>query len=204
MAVLEVGCGDSPLITGIHSHFTDSFDLSCYAIDYSERIIHFLQSKEEIHDKIEYSVQDARKLSFKESMFDLIVEKGTVDAMLCTSNKSTGLENVLNIIKESCRVLTVSGCIMLVSHIQTESEEFELLLQECILPALSNYSDGVVWSIEAHTIGEDITTTTNAKRMRKSCEGGNNATVYLIKSRARKITRSITKPIPVDFQVFTH
>ena len=56
---------------------------------------------------LKYEVGDARKLSYADSSFELILEKGTMDAML--SDSDVGSENCRLIVAECARLLTVGG-----------------------------------------------------------------------------------------------
>ena len=56
---------------------------------------------------VEYITADARKLSYPDCSFDLVLEKGTLDAML--SDKENGESNCVLIMTECARVLKERG-----------------------------------------------------------------------------------------------
>ena len=62
-----------------------------------------------------YKVADARKLPCPSLSFDLLLEKGTLDAML--SDSKEGAKNCRCIVAECARVMSAGGCLMVFSHI---------------------------------------------------------------------------------------
>lgn len=167
--VLELGCGDHPLI---NSFKTLEEELQLYAIDFSPSIINILNEKKE---GISYLTMDARKMDFENDFFDMIIEKGTLDAMLSTSKIESGISNAVKIISEAVRVLKLNGHFIIVSHISPDTEEFDLLLNEIFFPALGSKST-VNWKITVHSVKEE-----------------DYGTVYVLSSTPRKITRNMAK-----------
>ena len=55
---------------------------------------------------------DCRKLEFEEESFDMIVDKGTIDALLCSSN---AFKNLAMTLKECQRVLKTNGVYIAIS-----------------------------------------------------------------------------------------
>ena len=60
-----------------------------------------------IADILEYVTADARSMTYDDGSFHLILEKGTLDAML--SDKEEGVSNCVAIVKECARVLATGG-----------------------------------------------------------------------------------------------
>ena len=121
VSVLEIGCGDVPLgrnlaksidllasQTGVPSN---SILKQVVCIDYAPACIAALKKEQRSTDgqKIQvcYEVGDARKLKYKNESFELILEKGTMDAML--SDDDEGVENCRLIVAESARILSTGG-----------------------------------------------------------------------------------------------
>ena len=148
VAVLEVGCGDVPLVLGLaddlgkleapSSKTTKPIVNRIVCTDYSATLIRTL---ERIHQKkrklpgtsnagdggtvsalkasaestsgetskptIEYMVADARELPFPDKSFHLILEKGTMDAMI--SDSEVGVSNCIGIVSDCARVLATGG-----------------------------------------------------------------------------------------------
>lgn len=200
-AVLEIGCGDVPLVTDI------SRNMNCdtsVGIDFSDTIIDILQSKN--CSNLSFSCMDARRMTFQESSFDIVIDKGTLDAMLCS--ESEGFDNAVRLLFEAVRVLRVGGSIIIISHMEYESDEFQTVLVQCLLPALQS-REGVLWSLEVHsTVSVSAaaassssssamlspSTTTSSRRKRKAISERvpTNATVYIVRSTQRKMTRSVS------------
>ena len=57
---------------------------------------------------------------FKAGTFEVVVDKGTIDAMLCSSD---GDADGRAIIKEALRVLAVGGAFFVVSHLDPTSPD---------------------------------------------------------------------------------
>jgi SAM-dependent methyltransferase len=127
--ILEIGCGDMPLganlademnrLQGETAAKATSVIDKIVCCDYSEIVIQALkdeQSKKKQHEankkidgaiKAMYEVEDARKLSYANESFDLVIDKGTLDAML--SDKENGIKNCVEIVTECARVLATNG-----------------------------------------------------------------------------------------------
>jgi Methyltransferase domain len=141
ISVLEIGCGDAPLVLGLakdmhqyqHHHNTNSKDKTLVinrivGTDYSSTLIDVLQrmhhkkrkvcpqgdkeeddnnNKDPLAFQIEFLEADARNLPFPNESFHLILEKGTMDAMI--SDPHVGLANCIQIVCDSARVLATGG-----------------------------------------------------------------------------------------------
>jgi ubiquinone/menaquinone biosynthesis C-methylase UbiE len=160
------------------------------AIDYSEEVVRQVSEKhakgKDLEKKaaIRYVHMDARKLQLASDSFGCVIDKGTCDAMLCPSKPEEGFKNVRAILTEAVRVLQTdsAACIVLVSHICPESDEFDDLLTKCVLPSLETKA-GFNWKIDAH----EVESSTSSKRKKSDF-----ATVYVIESIPRRTTRSTT------------
>jgi hypothetical protein len=121
ISVLEIGCGDVPLgrdlalgvaslesATGVAA---SNILKQVVCIDYAKSVIDIMKKEQEKESSdsvlVLYEVGDARKLVYPDSSFELILEKGTMDAML--SDTAEGAENCRLIVAECARLLTVGG-----------------------------------------------------------------------------------------------
>ena len=81
---------------------------------------------------VQFQVLDARNLPFKEKYFDLIIDKGTLDAML--SDENQGKRNCIRIISEASRLLANGGKIFNFLFLPCRTY---LLCNQCILNSRS-------------------------------------------------------------------
>ena len=175
-SVLEIGCGDRPLAPHLAAdpHFGGAH---VTAIDYASCVVRSLRQRERGRANINsnagcgdgadyhlgagasrpvtYERQDARALVYREESFDLVLDKGTLDAMLCSSDEGFG--NARKICSEAARVLRTRGCLVIVSHMSPMGEEGGAFISHSLLPALLTQKSrgGAVssvsaWSIDVH------------------------------------------------------
>lgn len=90
LKALEVGCGDQPLAPGLAKDPTfeeEGISVEVVAIDYSLTAVR--GARKELRDSgvsgvnVRYETMDARHLTYPSESFDLVMDKGTIDAMLC-------------------------------------------------------------------------------------------------------------------------
>jgi hypothetical protein len=121
--ILEVGCGDVPLgmdILGGVIESSNAIQVSpgevvkkIVCVDYSKAVIEALKIKQKTStDKtatisLDFECEDARKLPYESGRFQLILEKGTMDAML--SEPDVGPNNCRAIVAEMARLVAVRG-----------------------------------------------------------------------------------------------
>ena len=187
-SVLEIGCGDSPLLIGM---LASGHTGKLHAIDFSTSIIEKVAKDQSTVTPssvgITYLEMDARSLIYNEETWDKIIDKGTMDAMLC--DKVTGFANGRALMSEACRVLRkASGTIVFISHIQPDTAEFHDWMQKCLLPVLDIYRSSL-WKIEAHIC---------------STEESGSPTVYIITSKTRRFTRGSLMTSIVEMNVLSH
>ncbi|KAM3143476.1 hypothetical protein pb186bvf_004537 [Paramecium bursaria] len=103
--ILMVGCGNSKLSEQMYE---DGYQ-NILSIDISETIVQRMQ--EEARKKnynLQYRVMDATQLPFEDKLFDVAIDKGTLDALACGDNLLA-----LKLIKEMDRVC---GSVLIISH----------------------------------------------------------------------------------------
>eukprot|EP00388_Colpodella_angusta_P023750 GDKJ01061354.1.p1 GENE.GDKJ01061354.1~~GDKJ01061354.1.p1 ORF type:complete len:293 (+),score=62.16 GDKJ01061354.1:47-925(+) len=139
--VLMVGCGNSKLTQEIVEARPG---ITVEGIDISEAVITQMRDEtpEDLRDRLTWKVMDATKTSYNSNEFDLLIDKGTLDA-LATSDTTELAESLVN---ECFRVLKPEGHLILVSHSHFEKRvkffqqvpKFELV--ECLRIPLNDVS----------------------------------------------------------------
>ena len=174
--VLEVGCGDVPLgvklaadlvkmqqDTGVSAELFVN-EISC--IDYSEIVVNTLIDKQKKENEGSATLQasfnslDARDLPYSRNRYDLVLEKGTLDAML--SDQEEGKQNCIKIVKEMARVTNIGGSMLIVSHLNANETKGLNWLEGVVFAGLEaefserhkatpkKQQEEYVWSVEVH------------------------------------------------------
>ena len=159
--VMEIGCGDVPLMNGLVQNLIELESLTdikattiideIVAFDYSQCVIDVLldkQQKDTSTVNIDFLVHDARNLPYKDSTFDVIIDKGTLDAML--SDKEKGKENCIKIVSESARLLKLDGYMMIVSHLNANNEVGMEWLNDVLGNGLKTGDTNANYRVEVH------------------------------------------------------
>uniref|UniRef100_A0A7S4ER94 Methyltransferase type 11 domain-containing protein n=1 Tax=Pseudo-nitzschia australis TaxID=44445 RepID=A0A7S4ER94_9STRA len=172
ISVLEVGCGDAPLGRDLALSIQDygitvgqdpsSIIQKVVCIDYSKNVIGTMQEEQQKNQlqsgakqkglPVHYEVADARQLSYENESFEMILEKGTLDAMLSDSDGG-GQENCRKIVSECARVLKVGGYIIIISHLNARVESGLQWLNDVIVPGV-RAAGKYQWLVEVH--GSDV------------------------------------------------
>jgi len=105
---LIVGCGNSKLSEDMNA---DGY-CAIVNIDISPVVIE--QMKEKSNSALEYVVMDVTEMTaFESASFDAVIDKGTLDALLCGEGSA---ENADRMCSEISRVLKPSGTFMLITY----------------------------------------------------------------------------------------
>lgn len=107
--VLILGCGNAEL--GENMYKNGYRDIA--NIDISNVVITQMKERNEDKPEMTWEVMDVRELAFDSNIFDLAIDKSTIDALLCGDNSYM---NVAKMTKEVQRVLKVGGCYMIISY----------------------------------------------------------------------------------------
>ena len=189
--VLEIGCGDAPLLPALPLGMARGRRV---AIDFSAHVIEKLLKEapsSSSSSSCEFLVEDARRMrSFAAHSFDLLIDKGTLDAMLC--DPRLGARNVRQIFQQVTRIMRPTGAFLIVSHLSFASEEFQDMLQSVVMPVLIEEDRSSQWSLEVFQTEEDDEEeegddSENEEEEEKKAQRA--ATVYLYRRRPRRFTR---------------
>ena len=112
--VLVIGCGNSRLSpqlyeAGIHNIIN---------VDISEVVVQQMRARFKEMDKMEWLRMDVMKLEFPDNAFDVVIDKGTVDSLLCGGNS---FHNVYVMNKNVTRVLKRGGRYIVVTYGQPDT-----------------------------------------------------------------------------------
>ncbi|XP_028060901.1 EEF1A lysine methyltransferase 4 isoform X2 [Camellia sinensis] len=108
-------------------------------IDISSVVIEAMQKKYSNHPQLKYIKMDARDMSaFQTGSFDAVIDKGTLDSLLCGSNSQI---NAARMLEEVGRVLKDKGVYILITY-GVPISRLRLLRDSCS------------WTIKLHVIGQ--------------------------------------------------
>ncbi|CAM8970710.1 unnamed protein product [Rhodiola kirilowii] len=108
--VLMVGCGNAVISEDmVNDGYEDitNIDISSVAID-------LMRAKYELTPQLKYLQMDVRDMSFfSDDTFDSIIDKGTLDSLMCGSSAILSSTQMLG---EVCRLLKPGGIYMLITY----------------------------------------------------------------------------------------
>ncbi|XP_054285065.1 eEF1A lysine and N-terminal methyltransferase homolog [Macrosteles quadrilineatus] len=128
---LVIGCGNSTLSSDLY----DVGYRQITNIDVSSVVIKQMKAKSKIKPGLEYQQMDATKMTFQDALFNVVLDKGTLDALMPDSNPET-IDKINALFNEVDRVLTPLGRYVCVS-----------LLQRHILQHLLDQFSGRGWMV---------------------------------------------------------
>merc|ERR1712096_432693 len=96
--VLVLGCGTSGLSRDLYEHVTPS---SLTSIDFSSKAVAIQTQRNSGVGGMKFDTVDARKMSFAAESFDVIIAKGSIDAVLCSEGANANIKAALS---ETARV----------------------------------------------------------------------------------------------------
>ncbi|KAK8966943.1 hypothetical protein KSP40_PGU012452 [Platanthera guangdongensis] len=115
--VLLVGCGNSTLGEDMAS---DGY-LDIVNIDISSVVVEAMRQKYEDKPELKYITMDVRDMSaFESSSFDAVIDKGTLDSLMCGQNAH---DNATKMLDEIGRVLKNNGVYILVDRTEKNPEQ---------------------------------------------------------------------------------
>ena len=117
--ILNVGCGNSEFSEKMYDEgFTHN-----YNIDICKNVIDFMRERNKDKKGLHFDVMDVCEMAYKDETFDLIVDKSTIDALLCGDHS---FSIVAKMLKEISRVLKTGGYYLIISYGQPENRMIHL------------------------------------------------------------------------------
>ncbi|XP_076837746.1 EEF1A lysine methyltransferase 4 isoform X1 [Brachyhypopomus gauderio] len=118
-SILMLGCGNSSLTWDMYQTGF-SFITS---VDFSSVCVETMAQRHPHHPGLSWLCMDVRRLAFPDGVFDVVVEKGTLDAMLVEETDPwnisySGRKEVHQVLSEVSRVLTPGGRFISVTFAQ--------------------------------------------------------------------------------------
>jgi ubiquinone/menaquinone biosynthesis C-methylase UbiE len=107
--ILMLGCGNSILSEEMYK---DGYQ-SIYNIDISEAVIQQMSERDKELTLMKYEVMDCTDLKYPDGFFDTVIDKSTIDALLCGSDPFL---TTAKMTKEVQRVLKISGIYCAISY----------------------------------------------------------------------------------------
>jgi ubiquinone/menaquinone biosynthesis C-methylase UbiE len=136
--ILVVGCGNSKLSENMY----DIGLRNIVNIDLSDIVIQQMGAKNRHRKDMKFLKMDMLNMEFEDASFDVVVDKGTLDALMSDNSESV-YQDVDRMFNELDRVLKVGGRYMCIS-----------LAQDHILEKLINSFVEKGWIIRVHRIDE--------------------------------------------------
>lgn len=112
--ILIIGAGNSRLSAQLY----EAGFQNIVNIDISEVCINQMKSRYKDYDKMQWQKMDATKLEFPDSNFDLVIDKGTTDAILCGANS---FHNIHQMNKHVSRVMKKGAHFLVVTYGQPDT-----------------------------------------------------------------------------------
>lgn len=97
--------------------YDDGF-VDMLSVDYSEVVIEKMRNANADLPELKFEVQDAREMRIDNESVDVIIDKGTLDAILCGSESS---KNAGAMLYECHRVLKPGGVLIVITYGQPPS-----------------------------------------------------------------------------------
>ena len=117
--ILNVGCGNSEFSENMYD---DGYH-NIQNIDLSEELINFMKERSQNRPGMTYEVMDVFDMAFKNNLFDLIIDKSTLDAISCSYDYFV---NIAKMLKEIQRVLKIGGYYMVISYEEPDNRLIHL------------------------------------------------------------------------------
>lgn len=111
--VLMAGAGNSRLSEELYENQVKNIT----NIDISEVCVNAMKANHEDKQEMQWQKMDVRKLEFADATFDVVIDKGTMDSVLCGEGST---KNCNQMCKEMSRVLKPGGTYIVISYGQPD------------------------------------------------------------------------------------
>jgi len=111
---LNLGCGNAEFSEDMY----DDGYKNIVNIDIASNVIEQMKGRNKSRKNMVFEVMDVRDMQYDDNIFDLIIDKSTIDALLCGENSYI---NVAKMLKETQRVLKDEGYYMIISYGKPEN-----------------------------------------------------------------------------------
>lgn len=111
---MNLGCGNAEFSEDMY----DDGYKNIINIDIASNVIDQMKARNKSRKNMTFEVMDVRDMKFEDNSFDLIIDKSTIDALLCGENSYI---NVAKMLKETQRVLKDDGYYMIISYGKPEN-----------------------------------------------------------------------------------
>ncbi|XP_052824484.1 citrate synthase-lysine N-methyltransferase CSKMT, mitochondrial isoform X3 [Octopus bimaculoides] len=114
--ILDLGCGMSSVSQKLlkksqHPIFVHSLDYVASVIEHQKKL-HSVVPKGNLSSGFDCIIADACLLPYKDKVFDIVVDKGTMDSLLKDDIKERRMQKFACLLEESLRILRPGGCFM--------------------------------------------------------------------------------------------
>lgn len=107
--ILITGCGNAEFSEKLY----DAGYQNIYNIDISKVVIAMMSKRNEMRSKMSWEVMDICDIKYPNDFFDIVIDKSTIDAVLCGDNSFLNAAKATN---EISRVLKKEGKFFMVSY----------------------------------------------------------------------------------------
>ena len=117
--ILKLGCSNNEF----SEKMFDEVYTHNYNIDICQNVIEFMKTRNKDRKGLHFDVMDASDMAYKDETFDLVIDKSTIDAILCGDHC---FMLVAKMLKEISRVLKTGGYYIIISYGNPETRMVHL------------------------------------------------------------------------------
>eukprot|EP00271_Cylindrocystis_brebissonii_P007843 TRINITY_DN21696_c0_g1_i2.p1 TRINITY_DN21696_c0_g1~~TRINITY_DN21696_c0_g1_i2.p1 ORF type:complete len:213 (+),score=29.62 TRINITY_DN21696_c0_g1_i2:198-836(+) len=107
--ILVAGCGNSGMSAEM---FEDGYKL-IHNVDISPVVVEAMKEKYKDFPAMEWEVMDVKSMTFEDESFDTVVDKGTLDSLMCGDDSTVNARKMLSGVS---RILRPNGTYVLITY----------------------------------------------------------------------------------------